>query len=143
MASKTKQTTVAHRYLSACPSIPLRILAYLLSRSAYAREVAVEVSEIARELGIETDEVRFDCLSLCAPGFAILETSELGTDQQTTAVYIETDYDVIRCHALLLEGHAARIRGRGVYLKRCAMAMVGACHPWNTSVRPALGESVA
>jgi len=141
MASERKQTHVKKQDFPCIPSIPLRILAFLMTRSAYSRDAAVKFSTIASELGLESDDVRFHCHSLCAPGFAALEVSGIDIDRTATSVYIATDIKAIHDHAIKLKLRAEQLSGRSSYMERCAMAVAIACQPWADLAAPASKSS--
>lgn len=143
MGTKNKKTIVEKRDYSRIPAVPLRILAYLIDARAYCRDAAVKITRIAAEIGVEVDEVRFDCQQLFAPGFAVLELLVFDHHCRSMAVYIETEYRVLRDLASHLDGRADQLSGRAEHLRLTASAMACACHPWMASDRaaPALGTS--
>lgn len=141
MASKRKKTLVTKDVLGFIPSVPLRILSFLVSRQAFTREAAVKVSTIASELELGSDDVRFDCRALCAPGFAVLEVHPIcDVDRKATRVYIATDPKIMNHHAQDLRRDAEQIQGRGDYMARCAKAVAIGCQPWSDLAAPGVCE---
>lgn len=131
MASRRKKTNVSHRNLADIPSIPLRILAFLISRRAYCSDDAVKVSVIARDLAIEVDEAVFVCKELAAPGFAVVDQCEI-TERapRDRSVWIATSHEDILQAAESLAASAFHIQSRSQFMKRIGTAMASCRHPW-------------